>query len=66
MAQQIVNLRSIRSYIETDTATYTRPDLETFLDELRSLISLVQKRMLTAPIPAPTNKTSAKESLPQV
>lgn len=63
MTQQVVSLRSIRSHIETGTATYTRPDLETFLDELRSLISLVQKRMLTAPMPAPVNKTPAKEPL---
>lgn len=61
MTQQVVSLRSIRSHIETGTATYSRPDLETFLDELRSLISLVQKRMLTAPMPAPVNKISAKE-----
>ncbi|MCX5813152.1 MAG: ParB/RepB/Spo0J family partition protein [Proteobacteria bacterium] len=66
MTQQVANLRSIRSYIETGTITYTKPDFEMFLDELRSLISLVQKRVLTAPMPTPANNTSVRKPPPQV
>jgi len=34
-------------------AKYTKPDLQTYLDELRVLVSLVEQKVQTAPEPVP-------------
>ncbi|MCX5815130.1 MAG: hypothetical protein NTX75_02660, partial [Proteobacteria bacterium] len=56
MTKQVASLRSIESNIEMGIATYTRPDLETLLDELRVFCALVELRIPIAPMPAPGKK----------
>ena len=56
MKTQIASLRSVESRIETGIAVYTRPDLETLLDELRTFSALVEMRIPIAPMPAPGKK----------
>ena len=56
MKKQIASLRSVESRIETGIAVYTRPDLETLLDELRTFSALVEMRIPIAPMPAPGKK----------
>ena len=56
MKKQIVSLRSFESRIETGFAKYTRPDLETLVDELRTFLALVEMRVPIAPMPAPEKK----------
>ena len=56
MKKQIAGLRSIESSIETGLAKYTRPDLVTLLDELRTFLALVEMRIPIAPEPAPEKK----------
>ena len=46
------------------TWQYTKPDLETYLDELRVLVSLVEQKVQTAPEPAP--EKPVKKKPPQV
>jgi len=43
--------KSIRSYIEMDTAQYTKPDLEILLEDLQAFCALVEERMQTPPAP---------------
>ncbi|MCX5817502.1 MAG: hypothetical protein NTX75_14890, partial [Proteobacteria bacterium] len=56
MTKQIANLRSVESSIETGIAKYTKPDLQTLLDELRVFCALVELRIPIAPEPAPEKK----------
>jgi len=56
MKKQIANLRSFESGIETGIAKYTRPDLQTLLDELRTFSAFVEMRIPIAPEPAPEKK----------
>ena len=56
MTKQIASLRSFESGIETGIATYTRPDLQTLLDELRTFSAFVEMRIPIAPMPAPEKK----------
>ncbi|MCX5816478.1 MAG: ParB/RepB/Spo0J family partition protein, partial [Proteobacteria bacterium] len=56
MTKQIAILRSVESHIEMGFATYTRPDLEKLLDELRVFCALVELRIPIAPEPAPEKK----------
>jgi len=56
MKKQIANLRSVESSIETGFAKYTKPDLVTLLDELRTFTALVELRIPIAPEPAPEKK----------
>ena len=56
MKRQIASLRSVESHIEMGFAKYTRPDLETLLDELRTFSALVELRIPIAPMPAPGKK----------
>jgi ParB family transcriptional regulator, chromosome partitioning protein len=56
MKKQIAGLRSFESRIEMGIATYTRPDLETLLDELRTFSAFVELRIPIAPMPAPEKK----------
>ena len=56
MTKQIVSLRSYESRIEMGFATYTRPDLEMLVDELRTFLALVEMRVPIAPMPAPEKK----------
>jgi len=56
MKKQIVSLRSFESRIEMGFAKYTRPDLETLVDELRTFLALVEMRIPIAPMPAPGKK----------
>ena len=53
MTKQVANLRATRSYIEMGTWQYTKPDLQTYLDELLVLVSLIQQKVQTAPEPVP-------------
>jgi len=56
MKKQIESLRSVESRIQTGLATYTKPDLETLRDELRTFLALVELRIPIAPEPAPEKK----------
>ena len=56
MTRQIASLRSVESRIETGFATYTKPDLQTLVDELRTFLALVEMRIPIAPEPAPEKK----------
>jgi len=56
MTKQIASLRSYESRIEMGFATYTRPDLEILVDELRTFLALVEMRVPIAPMPAPEKK----------
>ena len=63
MTKQIANLRSFESTIETGFAKYTRPDLVTLLDELRTFSALVELRIPIAPEPAPEKPGKKKPML---
>ena len=56
MKKQIESLRSFESHIEVGFAKYTRPDLETLRDELRTFLALVELRIPIAPEPPPEKK----------
>ena len=56
MTKQIASLRSFESGIETGFAKYTKPDLETLRDELRTFLALVELRIPIAPEPASEKK----------
>ena len=56
MKKQIESLRSFESRIETGIATYTKPDLVTLLDELRTFSAFVEMRIPIAPEPPPEKK----------
>ena len=56
MTKQIASLRSFESGIETGIAKYTRPDLVTLLDELRTFCVFVEMRIPIAPELAPEKK----------
>ena len=61
MKKQIESLRSVESRIEMGIAKYTKPDLVTLLDELRTFSAFVEMRIPIAPEPAPE-----KKKLPQL
>ena len=63
MKKQIVSLRSFESSIETGFAKYTRPDLETLVDELRTFLALVEMRVPIAPEPPPEKPGKKKPML---
>ena len=56
MTKQIASLRSYESRVEMGFPTYTRPDLEMLVDELRTFLALVEMRVPIAPMPAPEKK----------
>ena len=64
MKKQIASLRSFESHIEMGFAKYTRPELVTLLDELRTFMALVELRIPIAPEPAP--EKPGKKKPPQV
>ena len=64
MKKQIANLRSFESSIGTGIAKYTKPDLVTLLDELRTFLAFVEMRIPIAPEPAP--EKPGKKKPPQV
>jgi len=45
------------------TWQYTKPDLQTYLDELQNLVSLVQQKIPTAPEPVPEKPVKKKPML---
>ncbi|MCX5815107.1 MAG: ParB/RepB/Spo0J family partition protein [Proteobacteria bacterium] len=63
MTKQITSLRSFESGIEVGFAKYTRPDLETLRDELRTFLALVELRIPIAPEPAPEKPGKKKPML---
>ena len=64
MTKQVAYLRTTRSYMEMGTWQYTKPDLQTYLDELLVLVSLVEQKVQTAPEPAPGKPV--KKKLPKM
>ena len=56
MKKQIESLRSVESRIQTGFAKYTKPDLVTLLDELRTFSAFVEMRIPIAPEPPPEKK----------
>ena len=53
MKKQVATLRSTRSYIEKGTWQYTKQDLDTLIEELRTFLSLVEHKAETAPLTIP-------------
>ena len=66
MTKQVANLRSIKLYIEMGAGTYTKPDLETLMEELRTFLASVEQQAQTAPMPAPVKEGPVKKKPPQV
>jgi len=64
MTKQVAYLRTTRSYMEMGTWQYTKPDLEIFIDELRTLLALAEQKVQTAPEPLP--EKPGKKKPPQV
>jgi ParB family chromosome partitioning protein len=60
MTKQVANLRATRSYIEMGTWQYTKPDLETLIEELRTFLALAEERVQTAPEPLPEKPVKKK------
>ena len=65
MKKQVASLISIKTDIEKGAGTYTKPDLETLLDELRTFCALVEEQVQTAPMPAPVKEMPVKKKPPQ-
>ena len=61
MTKQVANLRSIKSYIEMGAGIYTKPDLETLIEELRTFLASVEQQVQTAPMPAPVTEKPVKK-----
>jgi len=56
MKKQIASLQSFESRIELGFAKYTKPELVTLVDELRTFLALVELRIPIAPEPPPEKK----------
>ena len=66
MTKQVANLQATRSYIEMGAGIYTKPDLETLIEELRTFLASVEQQVQTAPMPAPVTEKPVKKKPPQV
>jgi len=60
MKKKIAGLQTTKTYFQKKTGMYTKPDLQAFLDELKSLASLIEEQIENAPetvqIEKPDNK----------
>jgi hypothetical protein len=56
MQKQVAHLQSIKSYIEMETGTYTKPDLQVLIEELRAFLASAEKQLQTAPETVPEKK----------
>ncbi len=58
--KKVVVLQNAKSYFEKKTGMYAKPDLQTFLDELRVLVTFMEEQVQKAPekvnIKKPDNK----------
>jgi ParB family transcriptional regulator, chromosome partitioning protein len=57
MQKQVAHLQSIKTYIEMEAGTYTKPDLQVLIEELRAFLTLAEKQFETAPEAVPEKKT---------
>jgi hypothetical protein len=62
---KVASLQTIESYFEEKAGMYAKPDLQTFLDELRTLVSLIEQQVQAAPETA-LEKKASKKSVPQL
>jgi hypothetical protein len=56
MQKQVAHLQSIKSYIEMEADTYTKPDLEVLIKELKAFLALAEKQLEAAPEVLPEKK----------
>jgi hypothetical protein len=47
--KKVTVLQNAKSYFEKKTGMYDKPELQTFLDELRALVSFIEEQVETAP-----------------
>ncbi|MCX5806023.1 MAG: hypothetical protein NT010_08155, partial [Proteobacteria bacterium] len=63
--KKVAVLKNAKSYFEKKTGMYTKSDIQTFLDELRVLVSFMEKHVETAP-EIVSVKQPDKKPVPQV
>ncbi|MBA4419428.1 MAG: hypothetical protein C0392_16220 [Syntrophus sp. (in: bacteria)] len=56
MQKQVAHLQSIKSYIEREAGTYTKPDLQVLIEELRAFLASAEKQLAAAPETVPEKK----------
>jgi hypothetical protein len=61
---KVASLQTTKKYFEEKAGMYPKSDLQTFLDELKVLSSLIEKQIRTAPEIVPTKPV--KKPVPQV
>ncbi|MCX5805483.1 MAG: ParB/RepB/Spo0J family partition protein [Proteobacteria bacterium] len=62
--KKVTVLQNAKSYFEKKTGMYAKSDIQTFLDELRVLVSFIEKQVETAPEIVPIKPV--KKPVPQV
>jgi hypothetical protein len=63
--KKVAVLQNAKSYFEKKTGMYAKSDIKTFLDELRNLVSFIEKQVETAP-EIVSVKQPDKKPVPQV
>jgi hypothetical protein len=63
--KKVTVLQNAKSYFEKKTGMYTKSDIQTFLDELRVLVSFMENQVETAPEIVSMKQTD-KKPVPQV
>ncbi|MCX5807324.1 MAG: ParB/RepB/Spo0J family partition protein [Proteobacteria bacterium] len=63
--KKVAVLQNAKSYFEKKTGMYAKSDIQTFLDELRVLVSFIEKQIETAPEIVSVKQTD-KKPVPQV
>jgi len=63
--KKVVVLQNAKLYFEKKTGMYAKPDLRTFLEELKVLTSFIEKQIETAPETVPVKKPGNKP-MPQI
>ncbi len=56
MQKQVAHLQSIKSYIEMEKGVYTKPDLESLIEELKAFLASAEKQLETTPEIVPEKK----------
>jgi len=56
MKKKIAGLQTTKTYFQKKTGMYAKPDLQAFLDELKSLTSLIEEQLKNAPETVQTEK----------
>ncbi|MCX5811438.1 MAG: ParB/RepB/Spo0J family partition protein [Proteobacteria bacterium] len=61
--KKVAVLQNAKSYFEKKTGMYAKPELQTFLDELRVLVSFMEEQFQKAPATVPDNIATKKPSV---